>query len=61
MKEIYKNVECSLDITGSDCCERYFPGIGFNNRKKKTYMFLRAVRKFFCVVLIGMVQRTSYL
>ena len=46
MKEIYKNLECSLDITGSDCCERYFPSIGFNNRKKNIHV-LKSCYKIF--------------
>ena len=46
-ERIYKNLECSLDITGSDCCKRYFPGIGFNNRKKKNIHVLKSCQKIF--------------
>ena len=46
-ERIYKNLECSLDITGSDCCKRYFPGIGFYNRKKKNIHVLNSCQKIF--------------
>ena len=64
IKEIYKNLECSLDITllEATAVKGTFLGSDSTTGKKNIQViFLRAVRKFFCVALIGMAQRTSFL
>ena len=61
MKEFTKIWNALQILLEATAVKDTFLGSDSTTGKKKTYMFLRAVRKFFCVALIGMAQRTSYL